>query len=180
MKEDLFDPYRIPVEICDTSVGYGKGKRQAEAFAYQHFKYIPTVTVRLPYVAKTDRLYYYCKCIVKQLPMKIEDVSRGFTFVQDHEVGKFLPWLAAQEFTGPINLASEGMVTIQMILDYIESKTKKQGVIDVLNGSQSPFNEKTFSLNMDKAKRLGYKTSNINSWFWKLMDEYLHQALKSK
>ena len=40
------------------------------------------------------------------------------------------------------------------------------------------FKEKTFSLNMDKAKRLGYNTSNINDWFWKLMDEYIARALR--
>lgn len=181
MGEEHFNPYRLSVEICDTSVGYVKGKRQAEAIAYQYFKEIPAVTVRIPYVTKTDRLHYYCKSIVKQLPMNIDDVSRGFTFIQDYEVGKFLPWIAAQDFTGPINLASEGMVTIKMILDYIESKTKKQPIIDTSNGSVSPFHvfkEKTFSLNMDKAKRLGYNTSNINDWFWKLMDEYIARALR--
>lgn len=31
---------------------------------------------------------------------------------------------------------------------------------------------------MDKAKRLGYNTSNINDWFWKLMDEYIARALR--
>ena len=178
IKEGHFDPYRLPVEICDTSVGYGRGKRQAEAIAYQHFKEIPVATVRIPYVTKTDRLYYYCKSIVKQQPMNITDVSRGFTFVQDHEIGRFLPWLAAQDFTGPINLASEGMVTIQMILDYIGSKTNKQAIIDISNGSQSPFNEKTFSLNLDKVKQMGYRTSNINDWFWRLMDEYIARALR--
>ena len=110
--------------------------------------------------------------------MNITDVSRGFSFVQDHEIGRFLPWLAAQDFTGPINLASEGMVTIQMILDYIGSKTNKQAIIDISNGSQSPFIEKTFSLNLDKVKQMGYRTSNINDWFWRLMDEYIARALR--
>lgn len=178
MKEELFNPYKLPVEMCDTSVSYGKGKRQAEAVTYQRFKEMSSSTVRIPYVTKTDRLYYYCKSVVKQLPMNIDDVSRGFTFIQDHEVGKFLPWLAAQDFSGPINLASEGMVTIQMILNYIEDKTSKRAVIDTSNGNKSPFNEKTFSLNMDKAKLLGYRTSNINDWFWKLMDEYIARALR--
>lgn len=113
--------------------------------------------------------------------MNIDDTSRGFTFVQDTEVGKFLPWIAAQSFTGPINLSSEGMVTISMILDYIERKLEKKAVIDRIHGENSPFpvfNEKTFSMNMKKAHQLGYKTSHINDWFWKLMDEYIARVLK--
>lgn len=180
MSENLFDPYKLPMELCGTDAGYGKGKRQAEAIAYQKYPQFDVVTVRIPYVTKTDRLYYYCKNIVKQIPMIIRDTSHGFTFIRDTEVGKFLPWIAAQNFVGPINLASEGMITIQMILDYIEKKVGKKALIDTENGTDSPFNENTFSLNMDKAKRLGWNTSNIHDWFWKLMDEYIERALKEK
>jgi len=179
MKETMFDPYTLPVELCDASAEYGKGKRQAEAIAYQWYAHVPKVTVRIPYVTKTDRLYYYCKCIAKGIPMNIEDVSRGLTFIRDIEVGRFLPWIAAQDFTGAINLASEGMITIRTILDYIEKKTGKKAILSI-NGSPSPFNEGTFSLNMSKAKQLGYETSDINEWFWKVMDEYIERALREK
>lgn len=181
MKESYFNPYILPFEVCNISAGYVKGKRQAECIVYQKYKQIPSITVRIPYVTKTDRLFYYCKNTVKQIPMNIDDISRGFTFIRDIEVGRFLPWIAAQSFTGPINLASEGMVTIKMILDYIERKTNKKPLIDVVNGEESPFHvyhEKTFSMNMDKARKLGYKTSHINDWFWKLMDEYIARAMK--
>ena len=181
MREEYFNPYNLQVEIRGVSVGYVKGKRLAEAVAYQYFKKLPVTTVRIPYVTKTDRLFYYCKSIVKQEAMNIDDVSRGFTFIRDTEVGSFLPWIAAQDFNGPINLASEGMVTIDMILKYIEGKTGKVAIIDTKNGTKSPFhefNEKTFSLNMDRAKQLGYHVSNINSWFWNLMDEYIARAMK--
>ena len=183
MKEDLFNPYKLPVELCGTDVGYVKGKRQAEAIAHQKYPRFSPVTVRIPYVTKTDRLYFYCRNIVKEIPMNIPDVTHGFTFIRDTEVGKYLVWIAAQPFTGPINLASEGMITIQMILSYIEQKVGKKAIIDTENGTKSPFhefNENTFSQNMDKSKQLGYHTSNINDWFWSLMDEYIARALKEK
>ena len=113
--------------------------------------------------------------------MNIEDTAHGLTFIRDIEVGKFLPWIAAQNYCGPINLASEGMVTIQEILDYIEKKTLKKAIIDTKNGVKSPFHEfdeNTFSLNMDKAKTLGYHTSNLHDWFWQLMDEYIARAVR--
>ena len=178
IKEEAFNPYNLPLELCDTGVGYQKGKRQAEAIVYQKYENIPAVTVRIPYVTKTDRLYYYCKNIVKQIPMNIKDTAHGFTFIRDLEVGKFLPWIAAQNYRGPINLASEGMITIAEILNYIESKTGKKAIIDCEQGEKSPFNENTFSLNMDKAKNLGYHTSNLHEWFWGLMDDYIARAVR--
>ena len=54
-------------------------------------------------------------------------------------------------------------------------------IADTESGTDSPFhvfNENTFSQNMDKAKRLGWNTSNIHDWFWKLMDEYIARALQ--
>ena len=186
--EELFNPlnYRFNTDVNNVEYGkytkyYSEGKRASEAIVYQKYKNIHSVTVRIPYVTKTDRLLYYCKNILNNIPMNIDDTSRGFTFVQDTEVGKFLPWIAAQSFTGPINLSSEGMVTISMILDYIERKLEKKAVIDRIHGENSPFpvfNEKTFSMNMKKAHQLGYKTSHINDWFWKLMDEYIARVLK--
>lgn len=182
MREEYFNPYNIRVELCDTHVGYVRGMQQAEAIVYNQYKNIPSVTVRIPYVTKTDRLFYYCRNIARQIPMNIDDISRGFTFIRDTEVGKFLPWIAAQNFSGPINLASEGMVTIKMILNYIENKVGKKAIIDLENGENSPFhvyNEKTFSMNMEKARRLGYRTSYLEEWFWKLMDEYINRAIRA-
>ena len=180
MKESSIKPEIGKFQWCDESVGYGLGKLYAEKAVYRYFPDISSVTVRIPYVTKTDRLYYYARCISKGIPMKIEDSSRGLTFVRATEVGKFLPWIAAQRFTGAINLSSEGMITIQMIIEYIEKKVGKRAILDSENGLPSPFNEKTFSLDMTKAKKLGYKTSEINDWFWELMDEYISRAILEK
>lgn len=181
LKETDFNPYTVKQVWCGQDVGYQKGKQQAEAAVYQAFKNVSAVTVRVPYVTKTERLMYYCNSIVQQTPMNIDDVARGFTFIRDSEVGQFLPWIAAQPYEGPINLASTSFVTIKMILEYIEAKTGKKAIIDTVNGSESPFHmfgEKNFSMNMDKAEQLGYESSKLNDWFWSLMDEYIARAIK--
>lgn len=111
--------------------------------------------------------------------MAIENVARGLSFVQDDEVGDFLPWIAAQNYNGPINLSSTGYITIDQILKYIESATGKKAIINVEKGVKVPFSEfdeDTFSLDMSKAKMLGWKASDINEWFWKLLDEYIAAA----
>ncbi len=183
LREEDFDPKTNPMKLVDTTAGYVVGKRQAEGVLYQKYNHINGVTVRIPYVTKTDRLYYYCQHIVKHIPMSIDDVARGFTFIRDTEVGKFLPWIAAQNYSGPINLASEGYITIDTIIKYIENRVGERAIIDVEKGDKSPFheyNETSFSMNMSKAKQLGYTTSNINEWFWDLLDRYIERALKEK
>ena len=75
MKETLFIPQNEAVKWCDKKIGYygdgyGEGKQQAEIALYKEFANISSVTVRIPYVAKTERLYYYCKCIVTGKAMK--------------------------------------------------------------------------------------------------------------
>lgn len=64
--------------------------------------------MRIPYVTKTERLYYYCNHVVNSIPMNIKDVNVKYSFVQDIEVGKFLSWIAAQDYVGILNLSSSG------------------------------------------------------------------------
>lgn len=183
LRESDFNPLEIQQEWCGMNAGYQKGKRQAEATIFQNYPQVSSVAVRIPYVTKTDRLLYYCRNIVNHLPMNIDDTNRCFTFIRDTEVGKFLPWIAAQDYRGPINLASTGSVSIQKIINYIEKKTGQKAIIDIENGSESPFhvfNEQSFSMNMDQAERMGYSTSGIDEWFWNLLDEYIRQAVREK
>lgn len=183
LKESDFNPLKSPVRLVDVTAGYVAGKRQAECILYQSYKNVKGVTVRLPYVTKTERLYYYCSHIVNGVPMCIDDVARSFTFIRDTEVGSFLPWIANQPFCGPINLASEGMVTIDAILRYIEKKTNRNAIIDVEHGDKSPFhefNETAFSMNMNLARNIGYPVSNLNDWFWNLLDQYIAKAVREQ
>ena len=156
MKESLFDPYKTKLIWNDINAGYVEGKQQVECALVQHYKNLDSVIVRIPYVTKTDRLYYYCKNIVNETTMKIDDINRGFSFIRDTEVGSFLAWIATQDFSGVINLSSIGHRTIKDIISYIENKVNKKAKISKIEGAESPFhvyNEKDYSMNMDKALR---------------------------
>lgn len=188
--ESDFDPYTLPLEPLpldeyeeDNGEKYSKGKALCEAYAYQKFPKTSVVTVRIPFVVPTDRLYYYCQGIVKQTPMNISDIFRKLTLVRINEVGTFLPWIAAQDFSGPINLSSEGFVTVKMILDHIEKRVGKSAVIEPQELHKEPFcetNSASFSMSMEKARQLGYHPSNLNDWLWKTIDEYIDRALREK
>ena len=66
------------------------------------------------------------------------------------------------------------------ILNYIEVKTGYKAIIDHKAKEDAPFDKDTFSLNLEKVESIGYKVSNINAWFWKLLDEYIERALREK
>ena len=147
------------------------------------YKHLNPVVVRIPYVTDTDRLYYYCKNIVNETTMKIDDINRGFSFIRDTEVGFCLSWIASQDFSGVLNLSSTGCIKIKDIISYIENKVNKKARISANDGEESPFHvydEKDFSMNIHKLEKLGYQPSSHTPWFWKLIDEYIAKALKEK
>jgi len=180
MKEYEMDTYNLNLKWNNVNDNYRQGKQESETALMKEYKNISSVAVRIPYVTKTERLYYYCDSIVNEKPMNIDDLSRGFTFIEDTEVGKFLPWIAAQNFDGSINFSSSGRVSIDEIIKHIELKTGKKAIIDNKLGSGHPFVDKNFSLNTDKSEQLGYKVKNLHDWFWQLLDEYIDRALKAK
>ena len=106
--------------------------------------------------------------------MNISDISRAFTFARDTDVGAFLPWIAAQEYCGPVNFSSKGFVTVGEIIEYIEQKTGKKAVIK--NDASLPqepfikFNESSYSMSLDRLVSLNYRPSELKDWFWKEID----------
>lgn len=183
--EKDFDVFGEKADLKDivldySSKEYGMGKRLAESYLYQNYKNVSAVTVRIPYVVPTDRLYVYCKNIVNGVPINISDMSRSFTMVRHDEVGRFLCWIAAQQYEGAINFSSNGFVTVGSIISYIEKKSGIKAIYDNQTDEKESFREKSFSLNLDKASNLGYQPSNINEWFWDLLDKYIERALKEK
>lgn len=180
MQETYFDASSYEMAWSFVDDDYARGKRNAEAAVVQGYPGMSHVIVRIPYVSKTGRLYYYCSHIVNGIAMKIEDVNRGFTFVRDVEVGRFLPWIAAQDFTGVVNLASTGMITLKELIGYIEKKVGKKAIYDALEGDPSPFNEQSYSLDMSRIQVLGYATSTLDEWFWTVIDEYIEKAVRER
>jgi hypothetical protein len=180
LKEEEFDPLSYEQKWNTQEAGYNEGKRQAECAAYQVFSNIPTVTVRVPPVIPTDRILFYCESILNEAPMQVVDLDYACPFVRHTEVGTFLPWLAAQDHLGPINIASTGYITVRELIAYIEEKTNKKAIIDSVNGTPSPFDLPSASMSMEKAESLGYKSSKLADWIWKYVDRCIDIAKKNK
>lgn len=181
MKETEFNPYKYEASLENINLDfksklYGKGKRLAEAYAVQRYaNSFPIVSVRIPYVAPTDRLLKFCKYIAQKLPMNIQNSSNYMSFVINEDVGDFLVWLAAQDYNGAINFSSNISLTLNDIISYI---SKKLNILPIINesGDLMPFREDSFTLDISKALSLGWINENSMDRFWSIVDHYIERV----
>lgn len=181
--EDDFDPFSNELKWCTKDeFTYDEIKRQAETAIFKHYTKQNAAAVRFPYVIGNDdytkRLYFYVDHIVNSKPMYIDNFDEQIAFIRSDDAGKFLVYLAKSNYTGTINACAEGTISIKDIIDYVENKTglkaiyNKEADVAAYNGTPS------FYLNTEKANNIGYKFLPLNSWIYKLLDEFIIIAKK--
>ena len=181
VKEEEFDPFAEKVKWCVRSDGsYADVKKQAEYALFQNYSNKFKITaVRYPYVAgKNDytmRLYFYVEHIIKGIPFYVDDTDKKFSFINEDEAGKFIAFLAEQDFSGAINGNSYGTISISEICDYVAEKTGKKAIVNQ-NGDPAPYNGIIAGgLDNGKAEKLGYRFSELSDWIYSLIDYYIEQ-----
>ena len=155
-------------------------KRHAEYALWQKYPDKNWTAVRYPFVIGKDdytrRLYFYVEHVLKQLPMKIDNLDSQMSFIRSDEAGKFMSFLVDKDFKGAINGSSKGTVSISDILNYLEKETGMSAVISD-DGDPAPYNgEPEYSINTDKAESLGFNFSDLNDWLYDLIDFYIDVA----
>lgn len=96
-------------------------------------------------------------------------------FVRSDEAGKFLSFFVNNNYTGAINGASDGTISIKDISEYIEIKIGKKIILS-LNGERAPYNgENEYSINTDKASKVGFNFSPLKMWIYNLIDKYIKE-----
>lgn len=181
IKEEEFNPYVGALIWCNRQdYPYDETKRQAERASVQAFPQKNIVAARFPFVIGNDdytnRLYFYVEHIMKQKPMFIDNYEEQLAFIRADEAGEFLAFLAQNKFTGAINGASVGTISIRQIADYVYDQTGKVLIVNN-SGDEAPYNgENKHSINTDKANHLGYHFSSLNNWIFDLLDTYIDKA----
>lgn len=182
MVEEDFNPLEKELIWCErNSFTYGEVKRQAECALFQEYASIHSVAVRFPFVIGRDdytkRLYFYVEHIVNEKPMYVDNYDKQLAFVRSDEAGKFLAYFAGNKYSGPINGASIGTISIKEISDYIEYKTGKKAILSP-EGEIAPYNgHNEHSISTNKAKELGAQFSPLKTWIYDLIDSYITDAL---
>lgn len=185
VKEDEFDGKAGILKWCNRpDDSYAQVKRQAEYALWQEYGDRKWLAVRYPFVVGTDdytkRLLFYVEHAVKGIPMYIDNLDAQMSFIQSDEAGEFLAYLVEKEVTGAVNGCSDGTVSISEILDYVEKKTGKAAIFSA-SGDEAPYNGTVdYSINTEKAKKLGYQFSNVRDWMFELVDEYIRVCGEEK
>ena len=179
--EEDFDGTDGELIWCDRKdFPYDVIKRQAEYALWQKYPEKNWIAVRYPFVTGKDdytrRLYFYVEHVLKQLPMKIDNVDSQMSFIRSDEAGKFLSFLVDKDFKGAVNGSSKGTVSIREVLDYLEKETGMSAVIND-DGDPAPYNgESEYSINTEKAESLGFAFTELKDWLYPLLDYYIDVA----
>lgn len=181
IKESDFNPLEKELIWCNRSdYSYDEIKQQAEIALFQKYKNVNSIAVRFPYVVGkddyTNRLYFYVKHIIKCIPMSIDNINSQMSFIRSDEAGFFLAFLVDNNYVGTINGSSEGTISIKDISEYIKTKTGKSILIST-DGEKAPYNgENEYSINTDKARKLGFSFTHLDKWIYSLLDYYIEKA----
>lgn len=178
-----FDPLQKPLEWCDRAAyPYDEIKRFAECALFQAYKRQNAVAVRFPFVIGRDdytkRLYFYVEHVVRGIPMYVDNQSAQMSFVSADEAGKFLAFLAENHFIGTVNGSNEGTISINEMIQYVETQTGKRAVFSE-NGEAGPYNgTEDYSINTQLAAHLGFHFLPLSFWLYDLLDTYIALAKK--
>lgn len=192
VREDAVDPRTVPVdlelpwdraEFRDTH--YGEGKRQAEAvFAADadgtESPYTWT-SVRVAHVLGgnddfTGRLDHYANRIRAGAPIAVPTENRPATYIHVEEIADFLFWAVGQDFTGPVNAASHGLLTTEelcaAVAQYIPNGRTVFQNVDV--GEISPFSfARSYGMDNSRATELGFTFGHVQEWLPRAIAETL-------
>lgn len=180
-KEEDFDPGEKRLVWCDRDdFPYDEVKRYAECALKQAYSDRRWIAVRYPFVLGeddyTERLLFYVEHIMKAIPMHIDNLDCQMGFIHSDEAGKFMAFLVEQDFNGAINGSSYGTISVKEIIQYVEEKTGSKAII-TSDGDDAPYNGASeYSMNIEKAEKLGFSFSNLNDWIFDLLDYYIKQV----
>ncbi|MDF3148244.1 MULTISPECIES: NAD-dependent epimerase/dehydratase family protein [unclassified Streptomyces] len=180
---DLELPWDDP-EFLD--VQYGEGKRQAEA-VFAAGPEFPYTAVRVAHVLGGDddftgRMTHYASRIRAGAPITVPVVNHPATYIHVEEIADFLFWAVGQDFTGPVNAASHGLLTTEDLCDAIsahlpDGKAVFRHVEVGEVGEVSPLSfSRSYGMDNSRATRLGFRFTPARQWLPKAVAETLGKA----
>jgi nucleoside-diphosphate-sugar epimerase len=161
-----------------TEAHYGEGKRQAEAVLTGAD--FPVATVRVAHVLGgaddfTGRLDHYVDRIRTGAPIAVPPMAQPATYIHVEEITDFVFWAVGEDFTGPVNAASHGELTVRELCETVAARLDgRTPVFEVTDGAASPFAfRRRYAMDNSRAVRLGFAFGDVREWLPKAVSETL-------
>lgn len=191
-KETDFDPLGFDAEkflpelerYTAGNAKYQLGKKAAEKAALRSAK--DCVIIRIPSVGGVDALNpmlkQYAQAVAQEKEIHLDKVKfeRKFAITRTDEPGRFAVYALEHNLAGIYNVASNGYVTNEMIVSYLEHKSGKKA--NIVWGSENECFHVDFpehTLDTGKAKAEGFVFSNVEEWLFKTLDIFLADGQKT-
>ncbi|MFF0009430.1 NAD-dependent epimerase/dehydratase family protein [Streptomyces tibetensis] len=187
VREESVDPSAVAVDPdlpwddpAFVEAHYGEGKRQAEAVLMAGPGFESTV-VRVAHVLGghddfTGRLAHYAERIRTGEPIAVPAVNRPATYVYVEEIARFLAWAAGEDFTGPVNAASRGVLSTEELCVAVSAHVPggRAEFRPVEVGEVSPFSfRRSYGMDNTRATRLGFAFGDARQWLPRAVAETL-------
>ena len=187
-KEEDFDPttftfsYKGRREYLGYT-GYQEAKRAAEAVLFNEQPF-DVVAVRFPIVIGeddfTERLKFHVDKVLKEEAIGAKDFDVRLCFISSDEAADFLLKMGELNFTGAINPASRGDISLNELIQKIEQHVNKSAVMttEVTKENASPFGlDGSWSINAKKAETLGFTFTELDDLLDHLIQYYVAEAI---
>ncbi|MFF3014335.1 NAD-dependent epimerase/dehydratase family protein [Streptomyces sp. NPDC057939] len=166
------------------AAAYAEGKRRAEA-VFLRDPAFPYVSVRSAHVLGggraefTGRLAHYVGRIGAGLPVDVHEDPYPTSFIHHREIAEFLAWAVTGSFTGPVNAASDGALTVTRLCELVAARVgRPPRYRTVARGQEaSPFSfDRPYALDNGRAARLGFAFTRTEDWLPEAVDEAIDDA----
>lgn len=178
VREDAVDPRTVAVDLSlpwddaeFVESHYGEGKRQAEA-VFAAAPDLPWTAVRVAHVLGgaddfTGRLTHYADAVAAGEPIAVPPVNHPATYIHVEEIADFLHWTVGQDFTGPVNAASHGLLSTDDLCAEVAAHLPEGKTVfrPVEVGRVSPFSfARFYGMDNSRAVELGFPFSHVRQW----------------
>ncbi|MGW6833648.1 NAD-dependent epimerase/dehydratase family protein [Streptomyces sp. NPDC054949] len=160
-----------PAPPTPEAAAYARGKREAEAELTD--AEFPFVAVRSAHVLGggpaefTGRLAHYVERIGSGAPVDVHEAPHPTSFIHHHEIADFLRWTAEESFTGPVDAASHGALTVTELCELIGERLGRRPRYRTVGagGPASPFSfDRGYALDNSRATALGFCFTRTTDW----------------